>query len=75
MPGDMTGSEARAIRRGLRLSARALAQEIGTNESSIYRWERREHHEVPRMYAYALLYLVTLRRARDGDSSPRISNG
>jgi len=68
----MTGAEARAIRQSLRLSARALAQEIGTNESSIYRWERRDYHEVPRMYAYALLYLLSLRRAHQ---SPQTNSG
>ena len=67
MDGDMTGDEARALRRGMRLSARLLALEVGTNESSVYRWERRGSHEVPRMYAYALLYVVQLRSRRRGN--------
>jgi DNA-binding transcriptional regulator YiaG len=48
------GHQARAIRAGMRLSRRALAQELDINESSIYRWERRGDHEVPRMYMRAL---------------------
>lgn len=68
--GDMTGNEARALRLGLGLSARALAVEIGTNESSIYRWEWRRDREVPRMFAYALQYLVQKRAGQQRGSNP-----
>jgi DNA-binding transcriptional regulator YiaG len=71
IPGDMTGNEARAIRDGMRLSRRALAQELGTNESSIYRWERRGDHEVPRMYMRALRDLLRERSLRAGDPPAR----
>jgi DNA-binding transcriptional regulator YiaG len=63
IPGDMTGHEARAIREGMRLSRRALAQELGTNESSIYRWEKRGDREVPRMFMRALRDVLRERRA------------
>jgi len=53
----MTGDEARALRRTMRMSARALAEKIGTNESSIYRWEWRRDHAVPRMYEHALRHV------------------
>ena len=64
MPGTMSGDAARTLRQGLGMSARALAQELGTNESSVYRWEWRRERPVPKMYEYALLYLVRLRRRR-----------
>lgn len=68
--GDMTGNEARALRRGLGLSARALAVEVGTNESSIYRWEWRREREVPRMFARALRDLVHERAAQQRGDNP-----
>jgi len=54
----MTGNEARAIRRSLGLSAREIGLVLGTNESSIYRWEWRERQYVPRYYAAALHHLL-----------------
>jgi DNA-binding transcriptional regulator YiaG len=71
IPGDMTGREARAIREGMRLSRRVLAQELGTNESSIYRWERRGDREVPRMYMRALRDVLRERSARSDDPPAR----
>jgi DNA-binding transcriptional regulator YiaG len=70
MAGDMTGDEARALRRGLGLSARALAIEVGTNESSVYRWEWRREREVPRMFARAVRDLVRERAARQAATMP-----
>jgi DNA-binding transcriptional regulator YiaG len=74
IPGDMTGHEARAIREGMRLSRRALAHELGTNESSIYRWERRGDREVPRMYMRALRDVLRERSARSSDPPARPAN-
>jgi DNA-binding transcriptional regulator YiaG len=54
----MSGNEARAVRRALKLSARQIAQFVGTNESSIYRWEWRRAEAVPPMYALALRYML-----------------
>lgn len=54
----MTGDEARAIRRGLRMSARQLAEAVGTTESTIYRWELRRARFVPVMFERALRYVV-----------------
>jgi DNA-binding transcriptional regulator YiaG len=65
--GDMTGHEARAIRVGMGLSRRVLAEELGINESSIYRWEHRGDREVPRMYMRALRDLVRERSAHSDD--------
>jgi DNA-binding transcriptional regulator YiaG len=63
---QMTGNEARAIRRHLGLSASQLAQFMGTNSSSIYRWEWRKTEFVPPMYALALRYMLEWpRRHRD----------
>jgi DNA-binding transcriptional regulator YiaG len=64
----MIGHEARAIREGMRLSRRALAQQVGTNESSIYRWERRGDREVPRMYTRALRDVLCERSAKSNHS-------
>ena len=51
----MTGAEARAIRRSLKLSARRLGELLGTTETSIYRWELRGTQlDVPLMYELAL---------------------
>ena len=68
----MTGDEARALRRGLRLSARELALELGVSTKAVYRWEKRGQHSVPRMYAFALLYVVNQRaqRSRDSEDDP-----
>lgn len=54
----MTGDEARTIRRGLKMSARQLAEAVGTTESSIYRWELRHTRPVPLMFEKALRYVV-----------------
>lgn len=63
---QMTGNEARAIRRHLGLSAPQVARFVGTNESSIYRWEWRKDQFVPPMYALALRYMLEWpRRHRD----------
>jgi DNA-binding transcriptional regulator YiaG len=74
----MTGREARAIREGMRLSRRKVALELGTNESSVYRWEMRGDREVPRMYARALRDLLRERsqagRERDR-GNPELPNG
>jgi DNA-binding transcriptional regulator YiaG len=78
MAGDMTGNEARALRLGMSLSARALALLVGTNESSIYRWEWRKQREVPRMYALALRMLVNDHASADRDADeppPKVNNG
>jgi hypothetical protein len=62
----MTGDEARAIRRHLHLSARQVADFLGLNESSIYRWEWRHDDVVPPYYAIALRYMLEWpRRHRD----------
>jgi transcriptional regulator with XRE-family HTH domain len=69
----MTGDEARALRQGLRLSARELALELGVSAKAIYRWEKREQREVPRMYSYALRYVVNQRaqhKRDDDDDDP-----
>jgi len=49
------------------MSARQVAEFLGLNESSIYRWEWRESEPVPRYYAVALRYglLEWPRRHRD----------
>jgi len=60
----MTGDEARTLRQGLGLSARRLAEAVGSNESSVYRWEWRREKPVPRMYELALQHLVYLHRRR-----------
>jgi transcriptional regulator with XRE-family HTH domain len=65
------GHQARAVRAGMRLSRRALAQELGTNESSIYRWERRGDREVPRMYMRALRDVLRELSARSSDLPAR----
>jgi DNA-binding transcriptional regulator YiaG len=66
MNNRMTGDEARAVRRHLGLSARQVARFVGTNESSIYRWEWRGAELVPPMYAIALRYMLEWpRRHRD----------
>lgn len=54
----MTGDEAKALRQGLGMSAREVSEELGTTESSIYRWERRRARHVPKLYEKALLWLV-----------------
>lgn len=66
----MTGDEARAIRVGLGLSARQVAEECGTTESSIYRWEWRRDQAVPRMYERALRDLVREVRRRQRNAPP-----
>jgi DNA-binding transcriptional regulator YiaG len=58
----MTGDEARAIRRHLGLSAPQVAEYVGSNESSVYRWEWRKLEYVPRYYALALRYMLELQR-------------
>jgi len=56
---SMTGDEARAIRRGLKWSASALAAKVGATESSIYRWEQRgDQGTVPLMFEKALLQVL-----------------
>ena len=71
----MTGDEARALRQGIGFSARQVAEELGTTESTVYRFEWRRDGEVPRMYARALRDLVreVRRHARgdDADDPPR----
>jgi DNA-binding transcriptional regulator YiaG len=62
----MTGDEARTVRRGLRLSARQLAEILGTTESSIYRWELRHERAVPLMFEHALLHVVSLSASNGG---------
>jgi len=65
----MTGDEARLLRHGMRLSARRVAEECGTTESSIYRWEWRGEKPVPRMYERALRDLAReYRRKERGDA-------
>lgn len=61
----MTGNEARAIRRSLRLSAREMGLVLGTNESSIYRWEWRKREYIPRHYAVALHHFLEHPPSRD----------
>lgn len=73
--GDMTGDEARAIRIGLGLSARQVAEECGTTESSIYRWEWRRDQSVPRMYERALRDLVREVRRRQRNDPPEECTG
>jgi predicted transcriptional regulator len=69
----MTGDEARALRRQLGLSARQVAHFMGTNESSIYRWEWRHLEPVPPMYALALRYMFEWpRRHRDSPQHHRL---
>jgi len=68
----MTGYEARALRRGIGLSARDVAEQLGTNESTVYRWEWRKDRSVPRMYAGALrdlVRLITSQRKKDDDDN------
>jgi DNA-binding transcriptional regulator YiaG len=66
----MTGSEARAIRRMLRLSAAKLAEILLINESSIYRYEWRERDPVPPMYALSLRKLLDDRHRGAGAGQP-----
>jgi len=73
----MTGDEARAVRRGLKLSARKVGEEVGTTESTIYRWEQRHEKPVPRMYERALRDLVReiSERGRDNGGSRAVKAG
>ena len=66
----MTGDEARVIRNGMRLSAAKLAVLIGTDRSTVYRFEKRGDREVPRMYAHALRNVLR-ERAQEDDESVR----
>lgn len=77
IPGVMTGDEARTVRRGLKLSARRVGEEVGTTESSIYRWEQRHGSAVPRMYERALRDLVReiSERGRDNGGSRAVKVG
>jgi transcriptional regulator with XRE-family HTH domain len=70
-PAIRTGHEARTLREGMRLSRRALAQELGINESSINRWERRGDRDVPRTYMRALRDVLRERSARSSDLPAR----
>ena len=70
-PARRTGHEARTLREGMRLSRRVLAQELGINESSIYRWEHRGDREVPRMFMRALRDVLRERSARSSDPPAR----
>ena len=72
--GDMTGDEARAIRRGIGLSAHQVGLEMGVDESSVYRWEHRGSHAVPRMYMRALRDLVRERSLRLPDGKANDGN-
>lgn len=69
--GVMTGDEARAVRRGLKLSARRVGEEVGSTESSIYRWEQRRGGAVPKMYERALRDLVRELSERGRDNGGR----
>jgi len=57
----MSGAEARAIRTHLGKSAREMAEIMGLNPSSIYRWEWRTLDAVPRYYAVALRGVLAAR--------------
>ncbi len=72
----MNGDEARAVRRGMGMSARELGELVGVDESSIYRWEKRGAGRVPRMYALALRALLyEQQHSQDEPNGPRVSNG
>src|SRR5262245_47405855 len=72
---DMTGDEARALRMGLGMSAREVAEAVGTTESTVYRFEWRHDHSVPRMYALALKQVLQemRRRERGQDADPPVN--
>jgi DNA-binding transcriptional regulator YiaG len=76
---DMTGNEARAIREGMGLSRPKLALHVGVDPSTIRRWEERGSHQVPRMYALALRWLLHERfgLGDNGDppAVPKVNNG
>ena len=73
--GDMTGDEARTLRLGLGMSARAVGEELGTTESSVYRFEWRHDKPVPRMYERALLHLVAEVRGKQRRDPPEECTG
>jgi DNA-directed RNA polymerase specialized sigma24 family protein len=58
------------MRRGLKLSAREVAEECGITESSVYRWEWRGEQAVPRLYERALRDLVRDVRRRQRSQDP-----